>query len=465
MNAASPPSPSPSTTTTEKAPLIDRLVAPLGARKLVAGRRGMGWLLVEVAPAQLWCSLTGAMTLDGYNLVLFLTLLGAAVSDLAWLPMVNFAGIALHIVIVALWPPRGDAKRTCIAYTFVARTLWLGTLGWPLLAWWLGLGPSAVLAGVFLSIFLTAMIGNVGVAAFTTWTAAVVPSELRGRFLMWRSLGAFGLVNVALQLVTWAWPTSLPGVTVNPAELPWLMGLMAGVTVLVILSTFGLVWSPAMPARAQNAVAHPPLRIALTGQRKFVRLLAMGALNTAAFACVLPFLPRLLQHVGLDGKHYALWQGNAQMPLMLAGVVLAGIALRRLGGTQLIVWTALIGLVGDALMLLVNPANLVWLVPVALGVVGLGRGLASIAWLARLLELVPAHDTRFPMLYIAANGLAGMVTGGILMAVLPWLEARHAMDPMTIDPVWLAVAAGVILRLGVLVLAMLPVRQREELVT
>ena len=455
------PSPSPALETTKKAPFIDRLVAPLGARKLVAGRPGMGWLLVEVAPAQLWCSLTGAFALDGYNLVLYLTLLGAAVSDLAWLPMVNYAGIALHIAIVALWPPRGDAKRTCIAYTFVARFLWLGTIGWPLLAWWLGLGTSAVLAGVFISIFLTAMIGNVGIAAFTTWTAAVVPSEQRGRFLMWRSLGAFGLVNVALQLVTWAWPTSLPGVTVNPAELPWLMGLMAGVTGLVILSTFGLLWSPAMPARAQNAVAHPPLRIALTGQREFARLVAMGALNTAAFACVLPFLPRLLQHVGLDGKHYALWQGNAQLPLMLAGVVIAGIALRRLGGTRLIVWMAVVSLAGDALMLLVAPSNLVWLVPVALGVVGLGRGLASIAWMARLFELVPAHDTRFPMLYIAVSGLAGMVTGALLMAVLPWLEARHAIDAMTTDPVWVAVAAGVILRFGVLLVAAWPLVRRQ----
>ena len=187
----------------------------------------------------------------------------------------------------------------------------------------------------------------------------------------------------------------------------------------------------------------------------------MGALNTAAFACVLPFLPRLLQHVGLDGKHYAMWQGNAQLPLMLAGVVIAGIALRRLGGRRLIVWMALVSLAGDALMLLVAPSNLAWLVPVALGVVGLGRGLASIAWMARLFELVPAHDTRFPMLYIAANGTAGMVTGGILMAVIPWLEARHAVDALTTtDPVWLVVAAGVVLRFGVLLIAVWPLARR-----
>jgi hypothetical protein len=111
--------------------------------------------------------------------------------------------------------------------------------------------------------------------------------------------------------------------------------------------------------------------------------------------------------------------------------------------------------------LLVAPSNLVWLVPVALGVVGLGRGLASIAWMARLFELVPAHDTRFPMLYIAANGTAGMVTGAILMAVIPCLEARHAVDALATDAVWLVVAAGVVLRFGVLLIAVWPLARRQ----
>jgi hypothetical protein len=79
-------------------PLIDRLVAPFGARSLVAGRPRMGWLLTEIAPAMLWTSLTGALTLDGYNLVLYLTLLGASAAQLAWLPVANYAGIALHVL-------------------------------------------------------------------------------------------------------------------------------------------------------------------------------------------------------------------------------------------------------------------------------------------------------------------------------------------------------------------------------
>jgi hypothetical protein len=433
-----------------KPPLIDRIVAPFGARALVAGRPRMGWLLTEVAPAQLWTSLTGALWLDGYNLVLYLTLLGATLSELAWLPLVNYAGIALHVLIVALRPPRGDAKATCIAYTFLARSLWLGTVLWPLLAWWLGLGGGAVLAGVFAAIFATAMFGNVGVAAFMTWTAAVVPNELRGRFFMWRNLGAFGLVNLALQGVAWAWPVSPSGAVADPAELPWVMGLMGAATVLVILSTFPLSWSPDMPARAAHEPPHPPLRAALAGRNDFKRLVAMGGLNTAAMACVLPYLPRLLQHLGVDGKHYALLQGNVQLPLMLAGIVLAGVALRRLGAWRLMAATALVTLAGDATMLLLTPANLGWLVAVALAVTGLARGLASITWFARVIELAPAHDTRFPMLAIAANGCAGMLAGAALMAAVPWLEARQA------DPVWAVVAAGAALRVGALVLAWWP---------
>ncbi len=422
----------------------------------------MGWLLTEVAPAQLWTSLTGALTLDGYNLVLYLTLLGAKLSDLAWLPLVNYAGIALHVLIVALRPPRGDAKATCIAYTFLARSLWLGTLLWPLLAWWLGLGNGAVLAGVFTAIFATAMFGNVGVAAFMTWTAAVVPTELRGRFFMWRNLGAFGLVNLALQVVAWSWPVSPTGAVADPAVLPWLMGLMAAVTVFVTLSTFPLSWSPPMPARAGHEPPHPPLRAALAGRGDFKRLVLMGGLNTAAMACVLPYLPRLLQNLGMDGKHYALLQGNVQIPLMLAGIVLAGLALRRFGASGLMLAMALATLAGDAAMLLLTSDNLTWLTAVALAITGLARGLASMAWFARVIELAPAHDTRFPMLHIAANGGAGMLAGAALMAVVPCLEAQHVSGVLAQDPVWVAVAAGVVLRVGVLALVLWPSQEQRS---
>jgi hypothetical protein len=439
--------------------LIDRIVAPVGARRLVAGRRGMGWLLTEVAPAQLWSSLTGALWLDGYNLVLFLTLLGASVTDLAWLPIVNYAGIALHVLVVALWPITGDAKRVCVLNTVIARTMWLGTVLWPLFAWWLGLGAGAVLAGVFVAIFLTAMFGNVGVAAFMTYTAAVVPREERGRFYMWRNLFAFGAVNLALQVVAWTWPLPSAGATATSTELPWLMGLFVLAVVLVQIGTLMLALGPAMPPRHDEHLPRPPLRAAMRAVPEFSRFMTMGALNTAAFACLLPYVPRLLNHLGMDGKHFALLQGNVQLPLMLLGIIIAGIALRRIGGAVLLRWMLVVSLAGDALVLVLTPANLGWLALVCLGLMGLGRGLASIAWIGRVQELAPNHDTRFPMVHIAANGAAGVVAGLGLMLVMPSLDAQHRADPSALDPAWIAVGAGVLIRLVSVALAWWPVRR------
>lgn len=439
--------------------LIDRVVAPFGARRLVAGRRGMGWLLTEVAPAQLWSGLTGALWLDGYNLVLFLTLLGASVADLAWLPVVNYAGIALYVAVVALWPIAGDAKRVCVVNTVIARFLWLGTVLWPLFAWWAGFGTGAVLAGVFVAIFLTAMFGNVGVAAFMTYTAAVVPREERGRFFMWRNLFAFGAVNLALQVVAWQWPTAATPDAAVSVELPWLMGMFVVAVVLVQLGTLMLALGPAMPPRHDDHLPRPPLREAMRAVPEFWRFMVMGALNTAAFACLLPYVPRLLQHLGMDGKHFALLQGNVQLPLMLLGIIIAGVALKRIGGAVLMRWMLVVSFIGDALVLVLTPANLGWLALLCLGLMGLGRGLASIAWIGRVQELAPNHDTRFPMVHIAANGAAGVVAGLGLMLVMPWLDARHLADPALPDPAWIAVAAGVVIRLGSVVLALWPVRR------
>ena len=439
--------------------LIDRIVAPFGARRLVAGRRGMGWLLTEVAPAQLWSSLTGALWLDGYNLVLFLTLLGASVADLAWLPVVNYAGIALHVLVVALWPIAGDAKRVCVANTFIARTMWLGTVLWPLFAWWLGLGTGAVLAGVFVAIFLTAMFGNVGVAAFMTYTAAVVPREERGRFYMWRNLFAFGAVNLALQVVAWAWPLPSADGSASTSELPWLMGLIVLSVVLVQIGTLALAFGPAMPPRHDDHLPRPPLREAMRAVPEFRRFVVIGALNTAAFACLLPYVPRLLQHLGMDGKRFALLQGNVQLPLMLLGIVIAGVLLRRIGGASLMRWMLVVSLLGDALVLLLSPSNLAWLALLCLGLMGLGRGMASIAWIGRVQELAPNHDTRFPMFHIAANGTAGVIAGLGLMLAMPWLDAQHLADPSAMDPAWAAVCAGVVIRLVSVVLAWWPVRR------
>lgn len=218
-----------------------------------------------------------------------------------------------------------------------------------------------------------------------------------------------------------------------------------------------------MPARDASHPPYGPLWKTLRELGGCRRFLVMGALNTAAMACLLPYLPRLLLQLGMEGKQYALLQGNVQIPLMLAGIVISGIALRQVGGAWLMRVTLLVTVVGDGLFLLLTTTNLGWLAIVCLGCVGLGRGLASIAWIGRIQELAPAHDTRFPMLHLGVNGVAGMLTGMILMGGVPWLERQFseglAQHLAVHEPLWLVVLGGVILRSGALLLGMVPTRR------
>ena len=399
--------------------LIDRLVAALGARALVHGRPRMGWLMVEIAPAMLWTQLTGALSLEGYNLVLYLTLLGATTAELAWLPLVTYAGIALH-VLVLLVRPLADAKADCVRYTAWGRAAWFGTVLWPLLARWQGLGTGWVLGGVFACILLTALIHNAGIAAFMTWTQAVVPAEHRGRFFAWRNLFGFIAVWIALQAVAWAWPAELerlPG-----AGLPWLMGLFIIATALVLVGTLVLSWSPGLPEEplaSASPPALPRLRLALRGRTQFRVLLLLGMLNTAGAACSLTYLPRWLSSQGMDGKRYATLQGDAELPLMLLGILLAGALLRRLGGARLLTLTQAVVTGSDLAALALDPANLPVLAPLMLAATGLGRGLMSVCLIGRLQELAPARDTRFPMLHLACSGAAGSAAALALLLLVP----------------------------------------------
>ncbi len=161
----------------------------------------------------------------------------------------------------------------------------------------------------------------------------------------------------------------------------------------------------------------------------------------------------------MEGHTYAALQGNVQVPFMLAGILIAGIALRRIGGAWLMRGTLWITVLGDGLFLFLTTTNLAWLALFCLGLVGLGRGLASIAWIGRIQELAPAHDTRFPMLHLGINGIAGMLAGFFLMITMPWLEAQFTAQSITYEPLWIVVIAGVTLRVGALVLGLFPTRR------
>jgi hypothetical protein len=447
--------------------MIDRLVAALGARALVQGRPRMGWLMVEIAPAMLWTNLTGARSLEGYNLVLYLTLLGATTAELAWLPLVTYAGIALH-VLVLLVRPVADAKADCVRYTAWGRAAWFGTILWPLLAQWLGLRTGWVLGGVFASILLTALIHNAGIAAFMTWTQAVVPAAQRGRFFAWRNLFGFIAVWLALQAVAWAWPIGLE--RVPGAGLPWLMGLFTIATVVVLLGTLVLSWSPDLPVEpvaAGTPPALPPFRIALRGRTQFRVLLVLGMLNTAGAACSLTYLPRWLSSQGMDGKRYATLQGDCQVPLMLLGILLAGMLLRRLGGARLLTLTQAVVTLSDLAALVLDPGNLPVLAPLLLAATGLGRGLMSVCWIGRLQELAPARDTRFPMLHLACSGAAGTVAALALLLLVPSGAAAApgasvaSVASSSAATLWWIVALGALVRALALPLSFLGWRRGD----
>ncbi|MBA3845734.1 MAG: hypothetical protein H0X45_03690, partial [Planctomycetes bacterium] len=89
--------------------LVDRAVARLGAAPLVAARPGIGWLLVEVAPALLWVQVAGAVTLDSFYLVSWLRLSGAGDRQLAWLPLIGCAAVVLAPA-VAWWRERAHDR-------------------------------------------------------------------------------------------------------------------------------------------------------------------------------------------------------------------------------------------------------------------------------------------------------------------------------------------------------------------
>jgi hypothetical protein len=294
-----------------------------------------------------------------------------------------------------------------------------------------------------------------------TWTQAVVPAALRGRFFAWRNLFGFIAVWSALQAVAWAWPAELE--RVPGAGLPWLMGLFTLATVVVLGGTLVLSWSPDLPVEASTTgtpPALPPMRSALRGRTQFRVLLMLGMLNTAGAACSLTYLPRWLSSQGLDGKRYATLQGDCLVPLMLLGILLAGTLLRRLGGARLLTLTQAVVTGSDTAALVLDPGNLPALAPLMLALSGLGRGLMSVCWIGRLQELAPARDTRFPMLLLAAGGAAGAVAALGLLLLVP---AGTAVAPGTsvalvtaasATTLWWIVAVGALVRALALPLSM-----------
>lgn len=438
-------------------PLIDRLVAATGGRRLVQGRPGMGWLAVEVIPAAIWMQITGALSMDFYYLVAFLVLLGAEPAQLSYLPMMIFAANIAQAWLVLRRPPR-DPRRSCAIDTLIGRTLWLGTVLWPLLGWWLGWGTGTILAGVFASVFLGQLVHIAGAAAFITWTQAVVPRELRGLFFAWRHISSYLVIAVILAGVGMVFPRSAdPALAFSAAQLPWLGVLMGGATVIGILGVWGLAKAPAMPVAAQPRV-FAPLWPQLRGSRTFLRFAAWSLLTSLAVAASTVYQPLIYQAAGVDANTYAHGQATVYYPAMLAAILLAGWALPRIHGGPLLLLAHLLLIVGEAVLMLLTRERAGWLLPVVLGILGAARGLWSIAWISRIQEIIPPGDPRFVGVLITAGGIIGLLGSGAVTLVVPLLESASAADPTLPAVAVVMVGAG----LGFRLLATPLLRWRER---
>lgn len=432
---------------------VDRACGLLWARPLVAARPGMGWLLIEMAPAVLWTQLTGAVSLDAYYLGTYLLLLGASPAQLAWLPAVAYAGILLHPLRIAwlrrVWLLRRgaepDPQRSCWQECLAGRALWLGTLLWPPLAGMLGLGTGAVLGGVLACILVCQVLLFSSMAAFMTWTQGLVPARLRGRFFAWRSLSTFVLVALGTQLAAALLPAFQPGTRPDPALQPWLVGMFAIATVVCIASTLGLAWSP---AAAQHGGPPPTGPARLTAHPVLARLALWNLVHTAAWAATQSVLAPLVGGAGVDTRTYAFWQGAAFVPALLVGTFVGGWAVGRRGGAPVLLAAHVVVLLADASLLLLRPHNAAWAFPLAMAIGGLGRGLMMLGPIARLFELAPRGDTRFPALFLAWGGLGGLSVSLALLLVLPRLDALRAAGVALPATPWLVVGLALALRLA-----------------
>lgn len=436
--------------------MLDRAVAAIGGKALVAGRPGIGWLVVEVSPAFVWTQITGAMSMEFYYFIAYLTLIGATDADLARLPMMVCAAGVVQVAIVLSRKP-GDFKRRCVVDCWWARSLWAGTLLFPLIGWHLGWSVDVILYGVFASVFATHLIGMVSVAAFISWTQALVPRELRGVFYAWRQVHSYVVCAVILLAVAWLtqgmsqWP--------EQQRLTWLMALLGGATLVGIVGTMALAKAPGMPPGSEPP-AYQPMLPRLRASAPLMRHVAWMCVSAIAINVSSAYQPKLFLEAGTSPEQMAWWQAVGFYPALLLAFLVTGWLLPRLHARPMLLYGHLAMIGAELVLLALTPANLGWLLPVALAASGVAKGVWGIAWIARLQEILPPGDPRFVSVCMGLMSLVGLLATielpTLVVALQGWLASSHPQ----LTAAWVLVATGVAMRALATPLLLWPDRTR-----
>ena len=277
-------------------------------------------------------------------------------------------------------------------------------------------------------------------SSWATWTQDLVPQTMRGPFFAWRNIAGFASYAAVAWLVGLIWPEVEP----EDEELWWYVLLFALVSIPCLLSTAWLAAAPGLSDHARERSRElRPMGEALRGKGPFWVYAAWNLLHALAMSCTLLFIPDLIRGAAVGGGAYASTESWTRSTGMLAGILIGGALLRRIGCNGMLLLMNLFLAGGLVAYLLLEPGNAAWLLPIALVVESLGRGITGIAWMSRLYEVVPTGDPRFPALFLGMGALAMTLLALAIPGLADWLKANHP----GLEVAWVLVAAGCGLRL------------------
>ena len=130
-------------------------------------------------------------------------------------------------------------------------------------------------------------------------------------------------------------------------------------------------------------------------------------------------------------------------PAMLFGIVITGWALPRVHARKTLVVAHVITIAAELCLLRLSHAGIGWMLPAVLALFGFAKGIWSIAWIARLQEIVPRGDPRFAAVFMGLASLAALLVSTALPATVIALDAYCTSHPGVPTVAWWMVAAGI----------------------